>query len=332
MGEIFEKLDGEFAALSNGYLSEYRLLDRVNRMSNNKLKKSYTDRKLAQVQRWIREGRGQGRGEAYSPWIRITRGFSSPTSHQVFGALSIHERNHHFLSKLEHHTALQLAFLGAVELRECLPMWPTEHKHPIREHSDARTIGLLEIAQDAGIEHGNFVGSNVPYIASLDIMATVGWNGQRHHLGISCKPDEIYRNSTRAHERVTLDAIYCQTVGARHLREGGKTFDPILIRNLEAYRPTRREVLQWSGSEQLTLVSALLNEPDDGCPLHLRISQAGRAAGVSEILAGTLWRVGLWLHLIDIDMSRRISMLRPIQRGRDSCLRRLAEHFLGVPT
>lgn len=311
------------------YLYEYRLLDRIMRTDRSKLKRSYTERKLKQVLGWIKAGRGQGRGESYSPWIPITRGFSSPVSHQMFSSLSIHKRNHHFLSKLEHHTALQLAYLGAVELRECLPLWPTEHQHPIETDPTARTVGLRDIARDAGIEHGNFVGSDVPYIASLDMMATIQWRGKTHHLGVSCKPEEILIGSARAQERTTLDEIYCRTVGARHHREGGAQFNPTLLKNLQAYQPARHEVLKWVGTESLQKFSDHLNDSFQDQPLHVSISQAGRAAGLDEQLAPTLWRVGVWLHLIDIDMGQRISMLKPMRRGKERCLAQLAEHFLG---
>ncbi len=329
MFEITDNTFGERAGFVNQYLDEYRLLDRVSRVSHKKLRRSFNERKLNQVLKWIRDGRGQGRHEEYSPWIRITRGFSSPVSHQVFASLTVHRRNHHFLSKLEHHTALQLAYLGAVELRECLPMWPTEHQHPIDERTNARTTGLLDIARDAGIEHGNFVGSDVPYIASLDIMATVLWRGQTHHIGVSCKPDEIHTRSPRAQERATLDEIYCSAVGARHLREGGGSFSAIITKNLQTYRPTKKEIQRWAGSTQLEDFCEHLNQPSDGKPLHLCISHAGLAVGASEE-AATLWRVGAWLRLIDVDMGKRISMLQPIQLGGSRCANKLAEHFLGV--
>ena len=71
----------------------------------------YARRNLGQIERALREGTGQGRGEAYQPWIRIHRGFSSPVSHQVFASVGVHMRNHLFLSKLECHAALVTAYL-----------------------------------------------------------------------------------------------------------------------------------------------------------------------------------------------------------------------------
>lgn len=314
------------------YLDEYRLLKRISRMNRRKLKKSYTDRKLKQVTKWINSGRGQGRGEAYNPWIRITRGFSSPVSHQMFSALNIHKRNHHFLSKLEHHTALQLSYLGAIELRECLPMWPTEHQHPLEIDPTIRAIGLLDLALKAGIEHGNFVGSDVPYIASLDVLTTVQWKGKAHHIGISCKPEEILAASPRAQERATLDEMYCTTIGARHIREGGAHFDPLVLKNLQAYHPSLDEISQWNGTAQIQDFSENFNQLGFNKPVHVCISESAKAVRIDAMHAATLWRVGIWLHLIDIDMGQPISMLKPLKRGKDRCLGQLALHFLGSAT
>jgi hypothetical protein len=330
MSDMSELLYLSSTDWSEEYMNEYRLLDRVTRMNRGKLKASYTSRKLNQVANWIRAGRGQGRGNDYSPWIRITRGFSSPVSHQVFSALPLHKRNHHFLSQMEYHTAIQLAYLGAVELRECLPMWPMEHQHPIDTDPRSRAVGLLDIAANAGIEHGNFVGSEVPYIASIDIFVSINWNAKLYQLGVSCKPTQILNRSCRAQERTRLDELYCHSVGAIHHREGGTNFNPFLVQNLDTYRPSKAEISDFSTTSQLIEFSENLNEPTaENQPLHVSISLAAKAVKVEHHKASALWRVGAWLHLIDIDMGQRVSMLQPIRRGQHHRLQQLAAHFLG---
>lgn len=311
------------------YLRPYLLILQDERKPSKPLKKDYTTRKLAQVQRWIKEGRGQGRDESYCPWIRITRRFSSPVSHMVFAALSIHQRNHHFLSKLEHHTALQLAYLGAREIRECLPLWPTEHTNPILDDSSERCRGLLEIANGHGIDHGVFVGTDVPYIGSIDIMAKLPWRGRTYHVGISCKPDPIMARSPRARERVHLDRLYCQEIGAHHVHEGGATFAPTLLSNLEAYRPSRGELLALARSSMLTEFSSHFDQAPLEWSLHRTITECGSRVGAVGADAARLWRVGAWTHQIDIDLSKRVAMLKPVHRGGMAVVASLARHFLG---
>lgn len=102
-------------------------------------------------------GLGQGRFEMYQPWLRIRRSFSSPISKQVFCNLTLRKSNHHLLSGIEYKTGLLNAWIGPEELRECLPMWPEDHRHPQcgLDHPDesklAKTQGLLDIAKEAGI-------------------------------------------------------------------------------------------------------------------------------------------------------------------------------------
>lgn len=309
--------------------SEPRLLDKISRMSGKKLTTTYTDRKLRTVERWIKQGRGQGRHDHYMPWIRITRGFSSPVSHQVFAELGVHERNHHFLSNLEHHTALQLAYLGATEIRECLPMWPTEHAHPLEDESDRRVPGLIAIANKAGIDHGNFIGTDVPYIASLDMLVTVPWNGRDRHVGVSCKPDALLNARKRAQERTRLDELYCQAIGVRHLKEGGSQFNVQLVRNLMEFKPMRSEIQHWEKTDQLKQFSEELNRATTD-PLHLCITRAGQRVGVEHQQASVMWRVSMWRRMIDIDIGKPISMMKPMQRGGEARVAELATHFLGV--
>jgi len=288
----------------------------------------YTKRKLAAVQRAINEGCGQGRGEAYRPWIRITRRFSSPASHQVFAALSVHRRNHHFLSKLEHHTALVLAYLGATEIRECLPMWPTQHPHPwLRDADDVP--GLLEIADEAGIDHGTFVGTTVPYIGSLDIMLEMPWRGGVTYVGVSCKPDAIHDASPRAKERVELDRRYCDCVGAHHVREGGQGLNETLIKNLAAYRPLHSELMEFRTAACLSDFCGEFAETSRRMVLHEAITEAGLRLGLHGGQASMLWRIAIWLHRIDIDLTRPVSMSRQIRPGGGRVRAALEERFLG---
>jgi hypothetical protein len=233
-------------AVEAGYCAPYLyLLDEEAQPAahHSSAPSAYTLRKLDQVRKAIRSGYGQGRGDAYKPWIRIRKNFSSPTSNQVFDSVGVHARNHHFLSKLEFHTALLVSYLGATELRECLPLWPSAHPHPdsgFHSEFDERmdyVPGLLEIAAQAGIDHGTYVGTTVPYIASLDLMFRFRQGNSWRLLGISCKPKDITEQSARAQERIELDRLYCRAVGAHHHHEDGSSLNTELVHQLNVMRP-----------------------------------------------------------------------------------------------
>lgn len=311
-----------------GYSAPYLYLLEEDRTPSSQALSTYSKRKLDQVTRAIREGSGQGRGENFSPWIRITRRFSSPVSYMEFASVSVHRRNHHFLSRLEHQTGLLLAYLGARELRECLPMWPTPHPHPWLD-SRGEVAGLMSIATDAGIEHGTFIGTDVPYVGSLDMLAEVPWRGRIHHLGVSCKPAQILAMSRRAKERVKLDRFYCREIGAVHVIEDGMGFDQTLLSQLASYRPLYSEILKHRGTARLDDFSGVFEQIADALPLHVAISASRERVGLSHQDGSLFWRLAVWLHLIDIDLSKPLVMRQPIRRGQRAVLQRLANRYLG---
>ena len=61
-------------------------------------KKQY-DNSEAKNRRWIKEGRGSGRGSEYKPWLTVRDLPSKGRSHRIFGHKS--QRTHHLLSDLE---------------------------------------------------------------------------------------------------------------------------------------------------------------------------------------------------------------------------------------
>lgn len=298
----------------------------------------YTKRKLTQVQRAIASGHGQGRGDNYAPWIPIRRNFSSPVSHQHFESVSIQSRNHHFLSKLEFHTALQVAYLGQEELREGLPAWPTEHPHPdsFPCRADSRTQikfvpGLLDLAKDAGIDHGCFIGTSVPYVATIDLVfRPIDQSSLPGLLNVSCKPASIYAASTRARDRVALDSIYSAATGARHVLEDGSGIEKGLVRNLEWLRPLTLEVREWAQSDLLQDFVGAFEQHSS----NMSISQAVRASAtrlrIADELGYLMFRTGCWLRMVDIDLSRPVQMTRIINRGREQVISRLKARYLGA--
>ncbi|WP_018277472.1 heteromeric transposase endonuclease subunit TnsA [Teredinibacter turnerae] len=71
--------------------------------------------------RWIKEGRGQGAGSAYKPWLTVRDVPSEGRSHRVFGHLT--QRTHHLLSDLELATFLLLQWRSTVtDIREQFPL------------------------------------------------------------------------------------------------------------------------------------------------------------------------------------------------------------------
>lgn len=97
-------------------------------------KRKQTETKFA---RWIKEGRGQGRGRDYKPWLTVRDIPSRGRSHRVRGYKA--HRTHHLFSDLELSVFLLLEWHPeTTDIREQFPL-------PL----DVTTA----LAEDAGIRH-----------------------------------------------------------------------------------------------------------------------------------------------------------------------------------
>jgi hypothetical protein len=133
-------------------------------------------------------------------------------------------RTAHYFSRGEYHTALLLLWLGVDDLREQFPLWPAPHPHPLYGsplQSNAPLTwakGLLSIAEEAGIAHGVEVGTRVPYIASLDLLATVTLPTRIALAAFSSKPIPNAGSavSWRTRERLEVERRYAEDVGSSY--------------------------------------------------------------------------------------------------------------------
>lgn len=282
-----------------------------------------------------KSGLGQGRFEMYQPWLRIRRNFSSPISKQVFCNLTLRKSNHHLLSGSEYKVGLLNAWLGPEELRECLPMWPEDHRHPQCgfEHPDepklAKTQGLLDIAREAGIDHGYFIGTKIPYVGTCDLIfcCPVDVPIQKRLVFISCKSRSEIEGSPRARERLELDRRYALKAGGKHILETGERLPPKLIDNLDWMLPLRSEVKalkQDTGHSDFC--SQLMNMSSE-MPLGEAIERSREKFRLSIRQGFQYFRVGVWLHRIDINLNKPVVMSKMMERDDGCTLRRWRSHY-----
>lgn len=293
---------------------------------------------LSILAKYIRAGFGSGRLHNYRPWLRIRRRASSPVSKQVFCNLTLRPANHHLLSGLEYKTALLNSWLGPKELRECLPLWPDAHPHPqtgLNSDIDSQlddSPGLLEIARDAGIEHGVFPGTKVPYVASCDLVFWLPSQAafETQLVYISCKPLTEIRKRQRARERLELERRYVKANGGRHVIETGENLPHKLIDNLDWLIPLRHEAQELRMSSQHSDFCSLLMELTKSTPLAAAVNQASEAFHIPVADGFKYFRVGAWLHRIDIDLNLPVVMSKMMHRDYGKTLSRWRAHFWGT--
>ncbi len=284
----------------------------------------------------IRSGYGQGHGSSYQPWIKIRRMNSSPNSNQVVAWMAPLGRTAHYFSRGEYHTALVLLWLGVSDLREQFPLWPMPHPHPMEGAIAAENVnlpwsrGLLQIAHEAGIEHGVEFGTKIPYVATIDLLAMAFLDDGPRLIGFSSKPFEFPNEDVklRTLERLELERRYFNDIDAGYFVTSAAIVPGLMASQLEWW-----------------LDGSILNQSPDLIPLidcfADRVNQY-KDQSISEVVRETAQNLSIsldaawmlfkhcaWTQKIDIDPSIRIVTSHPIKPGGVALRTTLRQKFFG---
>jgi hypothetical protein len=294
----------------------------------------------ARLQSLILQGFGQSRGDDYIPWIRVTRGNAPRMSNHFVAVVSTQATPPHLLSDLEYCAARVASWLGADEIRAQFPLFPwAGHPHPMAG-LDAKvdaalpaTRGLLEIAQEAGIKHGTYIGSSgLPYVATTDLLITAGAPKAKRLVFWSVKPAEVMAEAkpgSRVLQRIRLEELYAQSVGGKHVVYDGTHVSVRLISNLEWLEPPRQERTDAFQTQARIAFVEQFNERGDREPLGQRIESAAEQAGMSTPDGQRHFRAAAWLGQLDIDLAQPVLMSRPTTCGGQTKKHALRIELLG---
>jgi hypothetical protein len=254
----------------------------------------------AAIERRLAEGRGQGRGGDYKPWIEIHDLASRGQANRVKSPL--HGRTCHLHSQLETDWFFALhALPGLKDLREQYPL-----------------LGLdetLAIADQLGIVHPTDPKSQEPCVASTDFLLTIRDGLREVETAIAIKPAADLA-SERVLEKLEIERVYwsAREIGWRILTE--KELPRALVKNMRWLFPN----LDLPSSGELTpevihRVRSLMGpEVADGSRSLVAIATAsddrlGLIPGASLCVARHLIGVSTWA----VDLMVEIDPRKPIQ-------------------
>jgi hypothetical protein len=107
----------------------------------------YTEEKIEQM---IRDGRGQGEGKDYLPWLQVGDFSSQGRSHRVNG-IKIN-RIHHFFSDLEQQYYYILMWQDdVIDIREQFPLLPVSHTESIAEELGVKHPQNISVTEPSQI-------------------------------------------------------------------------------------------------------------------------------------------------------------------------------------
>ena len=287
----------------------------------------------------IAGGWGSGHGERYQPFMKIEHGNASTVSNQKLGVLPDRRGHGHFFSRTEDRIAHLCSWIGARDVRTQFPMWPMEHLHPgvglkdFDKLGDVQFDGLIRIANACGIEHGVYVGTRVPYVATMDLMVTVARDHLAELAAIAVKPRhsvEEAGSSDRILERLSLGKHYCASINVSHRIADIDVLSPTLNKNLNSYAPHYENVRELrSNSGFIERACELFHKDIDALSKRELEAKATRDLNVEKSLAQRAFSYLAWRSSLDVNLAREIFECDLVPRGARQVKRVLQENLFG---
>lgn len=244
-------------------------------------------------------------------------------------------RQAHFFSRTEWYIAVLCLWLGAFDVREQFPLWPMDHKHPLspetRVWKEPDIEGLWWIAERAGIRHGFEVGSDgVPYIATLDVMCTLGKPDPQSLAGIAIKPyDEVTlaEPTDRLMERLELQRRYMRAVDGSSAIASASLLTAAMQGNLDVYG--RYASVQPLCSRRVADFLAFIEDVSPRLEQSAAVRLGARASGLALPEAQQQLAAAIWHRRIDVDITEPIRLDLPLPMGGYQMAARLQQELFG---
>ena len=234
------------------------------------------------------------------------------------------------MARVEAHLALLCLYLGAWDVREQFPLWPVPHMHPLADLHEAMPSnrptmrGLIEIAKEAGIVHGQEIGSKgVPYVATVDLAVTLGPHASSRLAAVSLKPhSEILAAyaTDRVVERLELERRYLAEAGAHHSIVEQKLLGKYTGGNLELFSSGARLPMHLEHECLIGEFCERLFDQAVSQPIGTAIDTVAAVMKLPAADASFLWRHGVWQRRIELDVTLPLRMDKPIvSLGKEIC-------------
>lgn len=153
----------------------------------------------ARIARLLKEGRGEGHGPSYKPFIEVSDISSQGVSRRVFGHTT--GRVHHFLSNVEYQFFLMLEWnRDVIDIREQYPL-PREL--------------TLAIASEGRLSHPYYPGTKIPTVMTIDQMVTRLIDGKEEYEAYDIKRTEEAEDF-RSVEKLEISRRACEVMGISH--------------------------------------------------------------------------------------------------------------------
>jgi len=257
------------------------------------------------LDRFRREGRGQGTYVRYHPWHCVSRGDPSSSGRSHLMTWGGRQRN--LLSDDEWVACLFTPFTpGSDDLREQYPLNLESGCHELGAY-DVRLgkpgiPGTLEIARQLGYRHPrvNGNGRSAPWIFTTDLLFTlVDTTGIRKLLAVACKPKAKLDERTK--QLLAIERAYWAARDVEWLLITPSQYD-------EAVELTLRNSFPWGLGDTIAddakCAATDLARELEGFPLTFVLDRIDQALGQGLEFAQTAFWQSVWSRALPLDLRR----------------------------
>lgn len=288
------------------------------------------------IKQWINEGRGQGHGAEYIPWIKIVRGGSPTWGNLQYRYVPQLDRYFHLLSRNELHIVRLLLWLQVADLRDQFPCWPWPHPHPLYQNPSFHPVsmtwseGTLMCAQGAGIKHPLFPGTKIFHIPTVDLMATVKTVGSVRAVAFDIKFTKVKAAlDDHSLEKLAIKREYCLQLGIPWKLVSSSDIPSTLASNLFIlihYSGELEQSLVGIWEHFLEVLSRHLS-PDLSINDTLKIVEFATKLKFDQVLQ--LFYRALWFRKTSIDLREALVMNSPPMLSDQAWVQSTSDYMLG---
>ena len=172
------------------------------------------------LNRWIKEGRGQGEGKDYKPWINVTDFPSQGRCARVKGIKT--GRIHHFLSDI------QREYFYLLEFDEANIIYDIRESYPLLDFYD-----VVQDTQDLNTKYFKDKTTGFPYILTTTFLITIkSPNGGIEYIARSVKAaSELERKTTL--EKLEMERRYWEVKSIDWSIITEKDINSVKVKNIE---------------------------------------------------------------------------------------------------
>lgn len=261
---------------------------------------NWTEELIAQR---VKNGRGSGEGESYSPWLLVQEFSSKGTQTRVPSAKL--KRTIHTFSYLERALFLYTEFQS--------DFWGYQEQFPMD-----RSI-TLGAAQTLNIKHPRYPRSRVPVVMTLDAVVTMQRKDEPARVGAWDVKPARQLEKKRVAEKLSLHKAYCAHIGIPHYIFTENSISRDVIRNIDWIRmslPKDGElalvpgIFTWHPDQMLEQLATSRKTPNISvfCAQYdfLNHLESGTGLRILKML--------LWQHRVQVNLNAKWIEREPIPR------------------